>query len=1684
MAKSSISSKIPRIDTHRIFTTVESSSHPSSLKSNKTSNLMNNDENSDRIKNSHQIFQRSLSRDAIITKKKSSMVRKNNFSSGSNLHWNQNKTRTKKETVSNDDEQMIIDDEPIELVGGSVETLSDIVDNTYEVNGTFNVTTTSTEDKNTTYCKIENGKSKIPNTSLLKPLSATFDVETSDTTFNLLETKEKVKQLSNDKSHRSRLSTDLAEQMLQQGHNPLPGLNSTINQDQILLNISDVQIKPNKHSFNETEIGDSVNLTNLLCLPVQDEQNNDEIDGALLDETLVPTINESNITNQNDAAVSIREKDQTKDLIPAIQRFSLGLDLTEYTLDCSIELCDMSNSSSIPGYNKSSSQNTAGKQSSFEIDESLGILTPEQMKEFLDSTKTNTDSSKGVLQYQNSKQVFDRNYRYRVDLTPSPEELPLDPVDIKTEEHSMPETEIFPTEDMISSVAESNTRADVMTKSATSKISNSFIASITSVTSDGYQGDGEMSRPTSRGAEHSSFNGENGIMLRRQDPMTDSDFFTESDADDLNNRGGDRKAQVIDGKLFADKTKEVITMHDNEASLQQEDSCMESSGVFTDVESRANEYSPKSAKQNFNQSIDTETKNTHFVEKLNTTCLLRTNTVFNEDYECDQNTTHTQTLHKNDKNTSANNESTKIRQSIVGRSSKECVVAKPKNEVSVSKKLKENSRKQAINSQRKLEMTPRSEPFGNKSKIQKLGYSSEIPSCKSTTTTRPRCILPKTENLSNNNYKKERSKSKLPNKWDAVMNKITENQKNSSLNKKDLNEVKSKVYCGISGEKKSNPEKQQLTKRQLFTITGKRDCYLSDTNTSQFGGDKQEKYSSLDKKLVNPNPEIVSKFKHNNQDQNRTIVNGPTEKQQTQSSPNRRVPVSHATLTNRNNLPNITTEPVHPHKINHRNATIILESSTIIPTQQPSSILNNSNKNAITKTTKISASKKSPLSSSQCTTSTNLSKNTATSPISSKNNGYSSVNMKNLKNLSKKISTIGPPSVDNDPSIILLKQQLVYSNKGVEALGVLLQHLVYNLDAFSCPNIKLENSQKSLHETTRLLDETRAALQQLEARFDDRENYYKITEIDLKVKHQHELELVKQQFIKFESEAKTRIQNLEEQLIEKEMSHVTELEKLKNDADIRIQTYESKIREATDNEKVLLDRINELTLKVNEITEKAHINEIELSEKINVITSQMEKLKTDSKTREHELLCKLGNIQDDVHNFRKTSPEKLLSTNVIQTQSTLHDEVESLRCVLDIKQNEISELRKQNQEMQRSVDDQNALLAKFASAESRLEDLNVQLQYKNTQEQELLEKIKQLEEKYNQETKTKKRLSQHNEELQYRLKQNSEKFSATLTELSKSLHEHSIHTANNLTNGLGLSFRSQSSGDKSFDVDYNSPPTSPIVKGVVKKSDSVSWVLEMDDEAPEALASRVVRRAGSFRSSCLSSSDKCSQSPMPKRQKCQNALPLQTSTSATSFLRRNNSDCSPQKELNSTLRIRSKSVTTKSQEGGATPKKYSEVMYTSSPRLDHHNQIETDFACAFVEESSSVIEEFHRDKTPSFKNSRENRGLITCDTTKLLTNHCSTEKKIRKPKLSAGEALISGSNSEDESDSTQDSSSASDCESSSNCDPREVLSIEDALLKKIGVQHTVAGFSESGNNTPMDVSWSEHIKDEDQKLLV
>ncbi|KZC09012.1 Microtubule-associated tumor suppressor 1, partial [Dufourea novaeangliae] len=197
------------------------------------------------------------------------------------------------------------------------------------------------------------------------------------------------------------------------------------------------------------------------------------------------------------------------------------------------------------------------KQNSFEHDESLGILTPDQMTDFTVALEcSRTPSCENLTGSAASRLALTRASAS----TPSPEELPLDPKPVEPVRASDP---------------------------------ISFVTSVTSITSleAGYQGDGENSRPASRGADPPSSVAPPPNLPGpcRQDPMTDSDFFTESDADAYEEIvRGDRKAQVIDGTLFCAPGGRRCPSFTGEE--------MDSSGIYSDLDKRQDElHAPEEA---------------------------------------------------------------------------------------------------------------------------------------------------------------------------------------------------------------------------------------------------------------------------------------------------------------------------------------------------------------------------------------------------------------------------------------------------------------------------------------------------------------------------------------------------------------------------------------------------------------------------------------------------------------------------------------------------------------------------------------------------------------------------------------------------------------------------------------------------------------------------------------------------------------------------------------------------------------------------------------------------------------------------------------------------------------------------------------------------------------------------------
>lgn len=194
-----------------------------------------------------------------------------------------------------------------------------------------------------------------------------------------------------------------------------------------------------------------------------------------------------------------------------------------------------------------------------------------------------------------------------------------------------------------------------------------------------------------------------------------------------------------------------------------------------------------------------------------------------------------------------------------------------------------------------------------------------------------------------------------------------------------------------------------------------------------------------------------------------------------------------------------------------------------------------------------------------------------------------------------------------------------------------------------------------------------------------------------------------------------------------------------NTYNIQVAEQEAAIKIAKDKEEELLKRISALSTTENELREKVHASESEfgeriraasirerdLSDKVNNLNRQLDAFNKEAEGRERLLQEKLTLSQDEIvvmrHNNSMTEHQQTTATSPqnrisVDRPQLLQDEVESLRCVLELKQNEISDLRRQNHELMKNADALPVALVKISGLETRLEDLQIQLQCKTDDE--------------------------------------------------------------------------------------------------------------------------------------------------------------------------------------------------------------------------------------------------------------------------------------------------------------------------------------------------------------------------------
>ncbi|KRG03541.1 homeobox protein prospero isoform X3 [Drosophila mojavensis] len=650
-------------------------------------------------------------------------------------------------------------------------------------------------------------------------------------------------------------------------------------------------------------------------------------------------------------------------------------------------------------------------------------------------------------------------------------------------------------------------------------------------------------------------------------------------------------------------------------------------------------------------------------------------------------------------------------------------------------------------------------------------------------------------------------------------------------------------------------------------------------------------------------------------------------------------------------------------------------------------------------------------------------------------------------------------------------------------LTIVIQFMSKQMEMLSCRESK---AKISLEETMALLQQTQHSCEELRQQLHEKDVEWSQRQQEWEHLQLRELQQAHEKVQEVQLLAKERFRELEAQLVAKDEEKKQALQTYHQEIAHQLRHKQQQLTAAEQQVLQLQTRLQEQDAKELQLREKltrveninaqrlseATMREEQLQERIKSITKELQTLRASTEHKERDLRDRLTLSEDEISVLRSSSQRRSPSRSSSGLSDTgsvelWRSEAESLRHVLDMKQEKIADLTKQNAELKRDNEEQRSMCNRLTLLESQNEMLRTELEAKSEKEKDLQRQMEEMQKAFNHENIKRKRLTCDKEELQYHLKQRSEQLQLVQAQLQE-LSNNSLDCSLNHLHSRCSSSRS------CLESSHNSANTSPVIKGVIKRHDSVSYVLEMDDETPQVAASKLVRRAGSLRSTS-------ERSPTQRRQLSQSATvasnghgqnghspgpnPLSQSLSATAVMRSHGLE---EESPHPLCRASSQSVCTKA----------------SSQR--QQQQPQTQLEPLPPQPNELMLPDWHVDELCS---SSPHKGSISVglrprsSTMKLMSAvdaYPKALKKFHEIQESAGEAMVSGANSEDESCSASSedmrSSSASSTASAAGCtlskrqkQPSH-MSIEEALmLEQIS----------SLNGTPMEVSWSEDAADAD-----
>ncbi|XP_059046343.1 uncharacterized protein LOC131841951 [Achroia grisella] len=935
----------------------------------------------------------------------------------------------------------------------------------------------------------------------------------------------------------------------------------------------------------------------------------------------------------------------------------------------------------------------------------------------------------------------------RIDQTPSPEDLPLDSSDIHGEISTYSQ---FSASTLHDSQTYSDGKNDYPKSMETSKVSNSFITSITSITSlDGYQGDGEMSRPVSRGGDHSieqredvlEMDWQNVPVTRRADPMTDSDFFTESDADGLDDhmQRGDRRAQVIDGALYGGKNA-----NGNPPLLvnRNDDSCMESSGVYTDFENHRS--SPVFLNVIDDMSPEGSTPSTRS--------------------ECSQ------------KNTSPGNVDAYFEPLNETLDDKKSVLTHVVNEEDTPKNV---SKRNSINSEKDVRTV-------DKNKEEKRCFT--LKKYKMPKRDVPSKLKTMLANRKTDADASVQSSPKIVKKMERreILSKKNSLDIKNDYKTKSFKDIKSKVDCAFSLQRSQT----------ACSVTRMLSSKSTNTNPKPKG-----RHMRMRMEIGSANGSGKSSLHSSQSDISATST--PLGKHSSSRFPLLRNGKKRESVPAQNN-------PARP--------------PPTPPQPQPPNI--QAKKNGVVQ--KLSASPVSLRARTSLAPPPSPRK-----PAPHRTPAQRPTTLPTNKEPPRVAAAVGPrgkrvqtPQAVRTPPVALaapLPAQLparveqvaalAHAAKGVEALGVLVQYLVFRLDALNGGSWRLEA------EKWRGV----AAAERSSAARADR---------DRQQRAQKDLDTIAECLSKI-SELEIEVSSKEEANARLQATHIEEVAGLANDI------------------KGLKDNIESLKHEVAESRARLHAHsEIErtLRAQLEAARAEVECSKQQARATADaacDKSCTMCDAACDPVRCEAEDCELRLSANeeLSTDANELAAEVRSLRAVIELKQAEMASLRDARSELSAERERRVAAERDARAARHAAEELRERAAARQRDADRLRDENRRLRDAAARDRDHATRLAALNEELRYKLRQKSQVVSLLAG------GGYIERTPMRTRTSSGDSVRSTSPPPDSPPSPAASPapdtPPLPAVKGVVEKHDSVSWVLEIE-ETPEEVASRLARRS-SFR---------------------------------------------------------------------------------------------------------------------------------------------------------------------------------------------------------------------------------------------